>query len=346
MRILKYVSLVALLPITLSASEASKQSCQIHVSVTGEDQVPGDVRLYLYQDGQVRKKLKVKKDGMVTVPELPPGAYQMLVSSSDMSIAGSRSVYLDPGRENCQESLVVQRSPGTSVRGNVPESVNSAELSVPADGRAAFQSAMIDFRDGKVEESKAKFLALTQQYPKISQPYNNLGVIAAQEGNFKEAEKYFETAMQINPRNTAAIMNLAKEMVRQEDYSSALLLTDRYLRVAPQNSEIFLLRAWAHQKLRKYDAVIADSKEMHRLPHRGVEEVHLLAGAVYEAKGQLENAVREYQFYLNESSYENGRVRAAARVNTLLHSMQTHTAVAPPDLSKDRSTIFSSFAPK
>jgi Tetratricopeptide repeat len=346
MRILKYVSLVAFLPMSLWSSEASKQSCQIHVSVTGQDKIPGDVKLYLHQDGQLIKKLKVKKDGEVIVPDLLPGTYQMLVSSDDMTIAGSRSVYLDTRREDCQEILIVQKSPGASVKGNAPESVNSAELSVPTEGRAAFQAAMVDFRDGKVEESKAKFLALTEQYPRISQPYNNLGVIASQEGNFKEAEKYFETAIQINPRNTAAIMNLAKELVRRGDYPSALSLTDRYLQVAPHNAEIFLLRAWAHQRLGKFDDVIADAKEMHRLPHHGVEEVHLLAGAVYETKGQLQNAVREYRFYLNESSYENGRVQAAARVNTLMHSIQTHTAAGPAEPSKDQPALFSTFAPK
>jgi Flp pilus assembly protein TadD len=345
MGILKYVSLVALFSLCLWASEASKQSCQIRVSITGQDKIPGDVRLYLYQDGQVVKKLKINKDGTVSA-EVPPGSYQMLVSSGDMSIAGSRTAYLETTRADCQESLVVQKGQGATPKSNAPESVSSAELSIPAEGREMFQAAMLAFRDGKFEEAKAKFLALTRQYPKISQPYNNLGVIVSQEGNFKEAEKYFETAIQINPGNTAAIMNFAKEMVRQGNFPSALLLTDRYLQVAPRNSEIFLLRAWAHQQLGRFEDVITDAKEMHRLPHHGVEEVHLLAGAAYETKGQLENAVREYRFYLNESSNENGRVQAVARVNVLTHAIQAHTAAAPAEPPKDQPAIFSSFTPK
>ena len=277
---------------------------------------------------------------------MAPGTYQLLVFSSDMTIAGSRTAYLDTARENCAESLFVQKSQGTTIRSNAPESVTSAELAVPAEVRETFQSAMFDFRDGKVEEAKAKFLALTQQYPKISQPYNNLGVIASQEGKFKEAEKYFERSIEINPHNTAALMNFAKELVRQGNYPSALLLTERYLQVAPRNAEIFLLRGWMHYKLGKFDELITDSREMHRLPHAGVEEVHLLAGSAYETKGQLENAIREYQFYLKESSNDAGRVQASARVNTLLHSIQTHTAAAPAQLPKDQPAIFSSFAPK
>src|SRR5215470_7925533 len=177
MHILKYGLLVALFSFSVWASEASKQSCQIQVSVTGQEKVPGDVKLYLYQDGQIIKKLKVKKDGTVTA-DVAPGTYQMLVSSSDMSIAGSRTAHLDSSHQDCQESLVVQRSQGTTMRGNAPEPVSSAELSVPAEGRSAFRAAMLDFRDGKIEESKQKFLALARQYPKVSQPYNNLGVIA------------------------------------------------------------------------------------------------------------------------------------------------------------------------
>src|SRR5262249_18004242 len=127
MGIVKYVSLVALLSISLWASEGSKQSCQIQVSVTGQDKVPGDVRLYLYQDGRVIKKLKLK-DGAVTVKDLPPDTYQMFVSSGDMSIAGSRIAFLDTARDDCQESLIVHRSQGSTLRSNAPESVNSAEL--------------------------------------------------------------------------------------------------------------------------------------------------------------------------------------------------------------------------
>ena len=345
MHTLKYVLLVALLSFSSWASEASKQSCQIQVSITGQDKIPNDVKLYLYQDGKVIKKLKVKKDGTVRA-EVAPGSYQMLVSSEDMSIAGSRTAYLDTTSENCAESLFVQKSPGTTIRSNAPESVNSAELSVPSEVRETFQSAMFDFRDGKVEEAKAKFLALTQQYPKISQPYNNLGVIASQEGKFKEAEEYFERALEINPHNTAALMNYAKELVRQGNFSAALLLTDRYLQVAPRNSEIYLLRGWMHYKSRKFDEVIVDSREMHRLPHAGVEELHLLAGSAYENKGQMENAVREYQLYMKESSNEPGRLQVSARLNTLLHSMQTHTAALPAELPKDPPAIFSSFAPR
>jgi tetratricopeptide (TPR) repeat protein len=345
MHIFKYGLLVALLSFSVWASEASKQSCQIQVSITGQEKVPGDVRLYLYQDGQVIKKLKVRKDGAVRA-EVPPGSYQMLVSSSDMTIAGSRTAYLDTARENCAESLFVQKSQGTTVRSNAPESVNSAELSVPTEVRETFQSAMFDFRDGKVEEAKTKFLALTQQYPKISQPYNNLGVIASQEGKFKEAEQYFERAIEINPRNAAALMNFAKELVRQGNYSPALMLTERYLQVARRNAEIFLLRGWMHYKLGRFDELITDAREMHRLPHAGAEEVHLLAGMAYETKGQLENAIREYQFYMKESSNEPGRLQASTRVNTLLHSIQSHTAAAPVELPKDQPAIFSSFAPK
>jgi hypothetical protein len=119
MHIFKYGLLVALLSFSVWASEASKQSCQIQVSITGQEKVPGDVRLYLYQDGQVIKKLKVKKDGTVRA-DVPPGSYQMLVSSSDMTIAGSRTAYLDTARENCAESLFVQKSQGTTIRGNAP----------------------------------------------------------------------------------------------------------------------------------------------------------------------------------------------------------------------------------
>lgn len=345
MRFLNCPLLVVLFSVALWGSASERQGCQVQVSLTGQDKLPKDVRLHLYRNGEVIKKFKLKSDGTVNVPDLS-GDYQMLVSSSDMSIAGSRNVHLDPTRSDCHETLVVQRSQGTSERRNSPDPINSAELSIPESGREAFRSAMFDLRDGKTEESKAKFLALTKQYPRISQPYNNLGVIAAQEGDFAAAEKYFETAIQINPHNTAALTNLAKEMIRRGDYAGGLLLADRCAKEGSPNPELFMMKAWAHQKLGQFDNVIADARELHKLPHKGMDEVHILAGAAHETKGQLEAAVREYQLYLSESSNEDGRTKATARVNTLLHAMQTESARKMPAPVEMAPPPFANFAPK
>ena len=346
MRFLNCLLLVAFFSVALWGSELERQGCQIQVSLTGQNKVPKDVRLYLYRDGEIVKKSKLKSDGTVNLPDAPAGDYLMLVSSSDMAIAGSRNVHLDRALKDCHETLVVQRSQGTVAKHNAPEPINSAELSIPPEGREAFRSAMFDLRDGKTEDSKAKFLALTRQYPRISQPYNNLGVIAAQQGDFAGAEKYFETAIQVNPHNTAALTNLAKELVRRGEYSAGLLLADRCSKEGPPNAEIFMFKAWAHQKLGRFDDVIADVRELHRLPHKGMDEVHILAGAAYETKGQFEAAIHEYQLYLSESPNEEGRSRATARVNTLLHAMQIESAEGPRAPGNDTPTLFSNFAPK
>lgn len=345
MRFVNCLSLVALFSVALWGSESERQGCQVQVSLTGQDKIPKDVKLYLYRDGRVLEKLRVKSDGRVNLPALPTGDYQMLVSSSDMSIAGSRNLHVDAARDDCHETLVVQRSQGTSAK-STPEPISSAELSIPEAGREAFRSAMVDLRDGKIEESKGKFLALTKQYPRISQPYNNLGVIAAQQGDFAGAERYFQTAIEINPHNTAALTNLAKEMVRRGDYASGLMLIDRCTKEAPLNAELFMIKAWAHQKMGRLDDVIADARELHQLPHKGMDEVHILAGAAYETKGKLDAAIREYQLYLNESSNEDGRTKASARVNTLLHAMQTESAEARRVPAMDGPPPFANFAPK
>src|SRR5690349_22115035 len=117
MRFLNCLSLVALFSVGGWGSESGTKGCQVQVSLTGKEKIPKDVKLYLYRDERVLEKLKVKSDGRVNLPDLPAGDYQMLVSSGDMSIAGSRNVHLDPARD-CQQTLVVQRSQGTSEKRN------------------------------------------------------------------------------------------------------------------------------------------------------------------------------------------------------------------------------------
>src|SRR2546423_1680678 len=168
MRVLNCFLLVIYSSVVLCASEQSKQSCQIQVSLGGQEKIPKHVSLYLFKDGQTVQKLKVGESGTVNVTDLSPGDYQMLVSSKEMTIAASRALHIDSS-EHCHENLLAREGYANPAKHNAPEPVNSAELLIPSAGRVAFHSAMLLMQDGKFEQAKEEFLAFSKEYPGISQ---------------------------------------------------------------------------------------------------------------------------------------------------------------------------------
>jgi tetratricopeptide (TPR) repeat protein len=61
---------------------------------------------------------------------------------------------------------------------------------------------------GKVQEAIEVLQALTQEFPELPEPYNNLGVLLAARGQLNEALTSLQTAVQARPNYKIALQNL------------------------------------------------------------------------------------------------------------------------------------------
>lgn len=61
---------------------------------------------------------------------------------------------------------------------------------------------------GKSQEALDQLQALTQEFPELPEPYNNLGVLLAAKGQFDEAIKALQMAIQARPHYKIALQNL------------------------------------------------------------------------------------------------------------------------------------------
>jgi tetratricopeptide (TPR) repeat protein len=68
------------------------------------------------------------------------------------------------------------------------------------------------------------YMSLSDNYPELAEPHNNLGVIAAQDGNYAKAVNYFEMALRANPDYALANENLADVYVQMAklQYTNAI----------------------------------------------------------------------------------------------------------------------------
>ena len=78
----------------------------------------------------------------------------------------------------------------------------------PRDAQMRFLKGVILAQRGKRDEAVALFVAITQDYPELPEPYNNLAVIYAARGEYDNARTALETAIRVSPNYATAHENL------------------------------------------------------------------------------------------------------------------------------------------
>jgi tetratricopeptide (TPR) repeat protein len=88
------------------------------------------------------------------------------------------------------------------------EKVESFLKSKPKDAQARFLKGLILTEQGKATEAIKVFSALTDDYPELPEPYNNLAVLFAGQGQYEKAKVALEMAIRTHPSYATAHENL------------------------------------------------------------------------------------------------------------------------------------------
>jgi tetratricopeptide (TPR) repeat protein len=106
------------------------------------------------------------------------------------------------------------------------ERINTYLVANPKDAQAMFMKGIILAESGKREEAIKAFTDLTDKYPNLPEPYNNLAVLHADAGQYDKAKKALETAIKTHPSYATAHENLGDIYARMasEAYDKALQL--------------------------------------------------------------------------------------------------------------------------
>jgi predicted Zn-dependent protease len=84
----------------------------------------------------------------------------------------------------------------------------------PRDAQMRFFKGMIERDTGKLTSAQTTFLGLTQDYPELPEPHNNLAVVYAAQNQLELARASLETALRANPADTVAQENLGDVLAR------------------------------------------------------------------------------------------------------------------------------------
>ncbi len=123
--------------------------------------------------------------------------------------------------------------------GRLNEAITKADsyLAVkPSDPQMRFLKGMIQRNSGQLSEAIATFTSLTQDYPELPEPYNNLAVLYAGQNQFDKARAALEMAIRTNPSYATAHENLGDVYARlaSEAYRKALQLDSSNTTLQPK----------------------------------------------------------------------------------------------------------------
>ena len=88
------------------------------------------------------------------------------------------------------------------------ERVNKVLAAKPRDPQARFLKGLILTDQGNTREAIDVFTKLTQDYPELPEPYNNLAVIYAAQGQYDKARVALEQSIRTHPSYATAYENL------------------------------------------------------------------------------------------------------------------------------------------
>lgn len=88
------------------------------------------------------------------------------------------------------------------------EKVNGYLAEKPKDAQARFLKGLILTEQGNTTDAIKIFSALTEDYPELPEPYNNLAVLYASKGQYDKAKQALEMAIRTHPSYATAHENL------------------------------------------------------------------------------------------------------------------------------------------
>ena len=106
------------------------------------------------------------------------------------------------------------------------ERVNQYLARNPSDAQGRFKKGLILAEQNKVADAIDVFTKLSQDYPKLPEPHNNLAVLYATQGQYEKARQQLEMSIRTDPRFATAYENLGDVYTKlaSQAYDKALQL--------------------------------------------------------------------------------------------------------------------------
>ncbi len=112
------------------------------------------------------------------------------------------------------------------------------------------------------DHASAQFNTAIELDPRNSEAYAGLGWVELQAGEPGKAREYFDQALQVNSQDLIALRGIAWLYWEQEEYDLALDYYDQVLAIDPTNQKALYNRAYVNMDLQEYASAAADFERL------------------------------------------------------------------------------------
>ena len=120
--------------------------------------------------------------------------------------------------------------------------INTQLKKTPLNVQLRFVKARLQIELRDFASAKKTLMEITQQFPELPEPYNNLAAISANQGQWIEARDYLELALKLRPSYSTAAANLGEVYIRlgAKAYEDAALNTQLNQRLYANRAKALL----------------------------------------------------------------------------------------------------------
>jgi len=106
------------------------------------------------------------------------------------------------------------------------EQITDKAGKAPRDPQWRFLRGMAEANLGRTDQAIATYTQLTQEYPELPEPYNNLAVLYASQNQLEKASAALQAAIRANPQYATAHENLGDIYIKlaQKSFAQAIQL--------------------------------------------------------------------------------------------------------------------------
>jgi tetratricopeptide (TPR) repeat protein len=241
---------------------------------------------------------------------------------------------------NDSPPILIEDTQASNRAANIPEFVNVApdafqKLEVPAaDFYRVFDVASDLMSNGKIAEALPQWRNAVELDPEDERARVNLGIAMDREGLLNEAVEQFRKAIEIAPEHAEAYDNLARDLLLRGSLDDAIQAYSTGLNIDPNNAGAQAnLGTALYQKGRLPEAI--EHCERALAIDKAVPDAHNTLGLAYSRQGRIEEALAHLQTAVADTpgslqyQFNLGRVLAqAGRFEEAIPHMQRADALA------------------
>src|ERR1700744_3128974 len=178
---------------------------------------------------------------------------------------------------------------------SVPKAMNSSPAAPPDTGmHPLLPQAVALHQAGKLAEAAKLYEQILAQMPGQFDAAHLLGVIALQEGRYPDAQRLILSALEINPKHSHALSNLAAAYMRNNQLSEALVYAQRACESEPDSLDGLINLGSILRQLGRAAEALAPLRQAYNLSPNATVVSNLLGACLLEG-GDAQGAARLFE---------------------------------------------------